>query len=154
MDNEQQRLERAIAALKSGEMAAARQGFSEILRKNPNQIEAWVGLSLSTSSVEQRKEYLEHALRLDHAYARSALAYLNQMPTPQESNPPSSPEPVKDTPKQSRWRQNYAELGAVFLVIWIAFAGLFFFYNQQSRLDAPVAVPEGRYVFIDFYADW
>ncbi len=156
MDNEQQKLQRAIAALKSGEMTTARQGFSEILRANPNQVDAWVGLSLSTNRPEQRKEYLERALRLNpkHAYARSALARLEHAITPREPDAPANPETDKNIQKQRRWQRIYVELGAVFLVICIAFAGLFFFYNQQTRLDAPVAAPAGSYVFIDFYADW
>jgi Tfp pilus assembly protein PilF len=147
MDSEQQKLKRAVAALKSGDKAAAWKLFAEILRENPNQAEAWVGLSLSTSRLNRRREYLERALRINpnHAYARSALARLENSP-------------AQSVKIQRKWLGVYAGIGAVFLILCLALAGLGYFTNQQTQAERmaslPVQVASNQHVFIEFYADW
>ena len=95
---DRQKLESAVAALKTGNKTAARQIFSEILRQNPDCDDAWVGLALCADDPQRRKELLQRALRLNpaHAYARSALARLDGVP---------APPPAKDPKIQRRWME-------------------------------------------------
>jgi ferric-dicitrate binding protein FerR (iron transport regulator) len=161
MESEQQKLKGALAALKSGDKAAAWKLFAEILREDPNQADAWVGLSLSTNRLERRREYLERALRLkpNHPYARSALARLDNPVT----SHPKSPLPVvapnaKNPQTQRKWLEVYAGIGAVVLVLCLALAGLGYFVAQQGQAarvaSLPIQTDPNQHVFIEFYADW
>ena len=161
MGSEQQKRKHAVAALKSGDKAAAWKIFAEILHENPNQAEAWIGLSLSTSRLERRREYLKRALRLDpnHTYARSALARLDNPATlhPKSPLPVVAPN-VKNPKTQRQWLEVYAGIGAVVLVLCLALAGLGYFVNQQTQAarvaSLPVQTDPNQHVFIEFYADW
>jgi hypothetical protein len=134
--------------------------FIEILNDNPNLDDAWVGLSLCTSRPERRKQYLMRALRVNpaHAYARSALARLEQIPAPQKAVVVPAPPPTKDPRVQRRWMEVYIGLGLAALLLFGLIAGLGFMLNQQAQAarveSLPVELTSNRYVFIDFYADW
>ncbi len=160
MDSERQKLEEAVTALKTGNKTAARQLFIEILRNNPKQEDAWVGLSLCVNSLAKRKEYLSRALRANpaHVYARSALARLERIPAPQKAVATPVPTPEKEPKVQRKWMEVYIGLGLVVLVLFGLMAGLGFVLNQQAeaaRIESlPVELTSNRYVFIDFYADW
>ena len=160
MDSERQKLEDAVTALKTGNKTAARELFTEILRNNPKNDDAWVGLSLCVNSLEKRKEYLTRALRANpaHAYARSALARLERIAALQKAVVVPVPLPPKDPKVQSKWMEVYIGLGLVVLVLFGLMAGLGFMLNQQAeaaRIESlPVELSSNHYVFINFYADW
>lgn len=160
MDSERQKLEDAVTALKTGNKTAARELFTEILRNNPKNDDAWVGLSLCVNSLEKRKEYLTRALRANpaHAYARSALARLERIAAPQKAVVVPVPLPPKDPKVQRKWMEVYIGLGLVVLVLFGLMAGLGFMLNQQAEAarikSLPVELSSNRYVFINFYADW
>jgi tetratricopeptide (TPR) repeat protein len=160
MDSEGQKLENAVALLKFGNKTAARELFIELVSNNPNLDDAWVGLSLCTSRPERRKQYLTRALRVNpaHAYARSALARLEQIPAPQKAVVAPAPPPVKDPRVQRRWMEVYIGLGLAALLLFCMIAGFGFMLNQQAQAarveSLPVELTPNRYVFIDFYADW
>ena len=160
MDSERQKLENAVSALKTGNKTAARELFIEILNDNPNLDDAWVGLSLCTNRPERRKQYLTRALRVNpaHAYARSALVRLENIPAPQKAVAAPVPLPTKDPRVQRRWMEVYIGLGLVALLLFGLIAGLGFMLNQQAQAarveSLPVELTSNRYIFIDFYADW
>jgi len=161
IDSERQSLEDALAALKAGDRKTAGGLFSAILRANPDQAEAWVGLSLCTARPERRREYLQRALRIDpgHVYARAALARLQSVPAPQRPVAAAAmPAPPTDPRVQRRWLEVYLGLGLALLLLFAAVFGMGYFYNQQVQqrriASLPVELNPDRYVFIDFYADW
>lgn len=176
MDQEHQKLQNAAAALKAGDRTTARDILIQVLRENPNQDDAWVGLSLCATSDGQRKECLQRALRINpgNRYASTRLARLETamppaparpMITEQPANTPEAPpKPVKNTKAQQKWTEVYIGLALVAVLIVGGFAALVFVLQGQTRQtqtiqtsqtnDNPPAASSTEYKFIDFYADW
>lgn len=147
---DEQKLKSAVLALKAGDKATARDMFREALRENPTLEDAWIGLSFCAETPEQRKSCLQRALGINpnHAYARSALARLEQT---QQPTTPSSEQPA---PIKKSWTGN--QIFAVFLGMILCaaclFGGLIIVENQQKSPERVLA--NGRLQFIEFYADW
>ncbi len=88
-------LNKAIAALKAGERARARALLADLLRNHPDNLAAWLWLSETLDSVEQRRSCLERVLALSpgHPVALRGLAKLDAPPplaAPHPELPPSS----------------------------------------------------------------
>jgi|GEM_PF-806169 len=141
-------LQQAYLWLKSGNRDKARALFLDVIDQNPEEAEAWVGLSFCVYTVQERKKCLERALGVDpgHRYARAALARLEAVGVPVA--PPVSPG------KKSGAAVVYWSL----LFVALCFGGvvlLTFLYEKPFSPPAEVAALQpGQYLFIDFYADW
>lgn len=141
-------LQQAYLYLKAGDRNRARALLLDVIDQNPNEPEAWVGLSFCVYTVQERKKCLERALRVapDHRYARAALARL------QAAEAPSAP-PVPAGKKNSPVAV-YLSL----LFVAVCFGGvvlLAFLYEKPISPPADVAALQpGQHLFIDFYADW
>jgi Tfp pilus assembly protein PilF len=160
MEDERRKLESAVEALKAGNKKTAQKLFVEILNDNPEQEDAWVGLSLATNHPERRVQYLRRALRINpnHTYARLSLARLAKESEPPRPATTSVPARPKDPVTQRKWLEVYIGIGLAILVFFGALAGLAFLYDQQAQAERiaslPVELTGNRYVFIEFYADW
>lgn len=138
-------LQQAYLFLKAGNRDRARDLLLDVIDKNPNEAEAWVGLSFCVHTVQERKKCLERALRIApaHPYARAALSRLEAVDQP----------PVPAGKKSS--------LVAVYLsllFVAVCFGGVVlaaFLYEKPFSPPAEAqALQPGQYLFIDFYADW
>jgi len=71
-------LEQAIQAIQSGDKDTGRRLLAQVLRADPTNVEAWLWMSDSVDSDEQRRDCLQHALALDpqNLAAQSRLANL------------------------------------------------------------------------------
>jgi len=90
-------LQNALVAAKSGDEEEARLILAEFLRREPDNVPAWVLLSKLAASDVQKAAFLRKVLNLDphHAYARQALQELGQAPPPVITNVSrSQPEPA------------------------------------------------------------
>jgi thioredoxin 1 len=143
-------LQEAYLWLKAGDRARARVLLMEVIEQNPDEAEAWVGLSFCVHTAWERKKCLERALQAEpgHRYARAALARLEAVNAPAAS--PSSALAGKK-----------GGLAAVYwslLFVVVCFGGvilLAFLYEKPFSPPAEVAALQpGQYLFIDFYADW
>ncbi len=141
-------LQQAYLWLKAGERDKARALLLDVIDKNPEEAEAWVGLSFCVYTVQERKKCLERALRVDsgHRYARAALARLEGAGVP-AANPTS---PGK--------KRSAAAVYWSLLFMAFCFGGVVLFallYEKPFSPPAEVAALQpGQYLFIDFYADW
>lgn len=83
MDNN---LQEAITLIKSGKKKEGGQILSEIVKKEPRNIDAWLWLTSCVNSNEQRIFCLKKVLEIDpnHNMARSALSKLQQPEQPSE----------------------------------------------------------------------
>ncbi|PWH15240.1 MAG: hypothetical protein DDG60_06385 [Anaerolineae bacterium] len=141
-------LEQAYLWLKAGYPDRARPLLTQILQQNPQQAEAWIGLSFCVESLQERKECLQHALHAapQHPYARAALARLE---TPSK---PLSSLPTKQQP-EGMWM---VYLSLALMVLCLGTVAGFVFVNEKPA-SAPLEMPTlqaGEYLFLDFYADW
>lgn len=141
-------LQQAYLYLKAGDRNQARALLLDVIDQNPNEAEAWVGLSFCVYTVQERKICLERALRVDseHRYARAALARLAAVDSPSATPVPAG---KKNSPVA-------VYLSLLFVVV--CFGGvvlLAFLYEKPFSPPAEVAALQpGQYLFIDFYADW
>lgn len=64
------------AALLAGDAFTARQRFRQALERDPERVEAWVGLAGSVRPYREKREHLQRALAIDptHTEARAGLA--------------------------------------------------------------------------------
>jgi tetratricopeptide (TPR) repeat protein len=160
MEEERRKLESAVEALKVGQKKTAQKLFVEILNDNPEQDDAWVGLSLSTSHPERRIQYLRRALQINpgHTFARASLARLEKQAEYQQPAIASVPPTPKDPVTQRRWLEVYIGVGLAILIFFGALVGLALLYDQQAQAariaSLPIELTGNRYVFIEFYADW
>lgn len=138
-------LQQAYLWIKAGQRERARAALLDVIDKHPNEAEAWVGLSFCVYTVEERKNCLERALRIDpeHPYARAALARLQAVDR----------HPIP-TGKKSSLAAVYLSL----LFVAVCFGGVVlaaFLYEKPLSPPAKAdALQPGQYLFIDFYADW
>ena len=88
-------LVKAINLLKSGDKQSAVPLLANVLKKEPNLVQAWYLLGLAMDSEAQKIKAFKQALKLDpeHAKARQALAKLETPPPPPEITPEPEPEP-------------------------------------------------------------
>lgn len=79
-----QELRDALLAARDGDEPRARLILAEYLRRDPDNVAAWVLLSKLAPSNGQKAAFLRKVLDLDpsHAYAREALQQLGQAPAP------------------------------------------------------------------------
>jgi hypothetical protein len=154
---EEQKLQRAILALKSGDKPAAKEIFSETLRENPLLEDAWVGLSFCAETIDQRKGCLKRALDINpnHAYARSALAQIEKAQQPINLSPtPAAQKALPDrTNKAWTGNQVFAAFLGIILFAVCMFTALAATLNQQQSQNRLVA-NTGKTQFVEFYADW
>lgn len=75
-----EQLARAAAAIEAGNMSEAHVLLAQAIKANPNDVDAWLLLSQTAGSVEQKKTFLKRALIVDpdNATARQRLAELDQ----------------------------------------------------------------------------
>lgn len=138
-------LQQAYLYLKAGDRNQARALLLDVIDQNPNEVEAWVGLSFCVYTVQERRKCLERALRIDpeHRYARAALTRL------EAADQPHVPAGKKSSPVVV-----YLSL----LFVAVCFGGVVlaaFLYEKPFSPPAHVAdLQPGQYLFIDFYADW
>lgn len=153
---EEQKLQRAILALKAGDRPTAREIFKEALRENPTLEDAWIGLSFCVESTDQKKSCLQRALAINpnHAYARSALARIEQTERLSALSPlpKTQKEPLGRANKSWTVNQIFAAYLAIMLCAACLFGGLMILQNQQKSPEKVMA--NGRLQFIEFYADW
>jgi hypothetical protein len=88
-------LVKAINFLKTGDKQSAVPLLANVLKKEPNLVQAWYLLGLAMDSEAQKIKAFKQALKLDpdHAKARQALAKLETPPPVPESVLESEPEP-------------------------------------------------------------
>jgi len=180
MDTERQKLESAAAALKTGDKNTARDILIQLLKENPQQDDAWVGLSMCATSTGQRKECLQRALRINpnNKSAKLGLARLEAVaPThhpmlmvqpPPVSASNTQPKIAEQAPKRNQgWGEVYTGLALVLIVLVGGITALVFMLQgapdkpqtARTKNDSPansavvVSAPT-TYTFIDFYADW
>lgn len=141
-------VQQAYLWLKAGDRERARVLLLEVIEQNPDEAEAWVGLSFCVYTVPERKNCLERALRLDpkHRYAQAALARL------QAAEVASMP-PILAEKKNSTLA---VYLSLLFVVVCLGGAALLAFLYEKpfSPPAAAAALEPGQYLFIDFYAVW
>lgn len=100
MDNT---LQRAIALIKSGNKKDGGQLLAEIVKKDPQNVNAWLWLSSCVNTDEQRIYCIKKVLAIDpnHNVALSALSKLQktELPTEKEivGEPKESQQPISDT---------------------------------------------------------
>jgi tetratricopeptide (TPR) repeat protein len=100
MTDNQNLFDQAVAAAKQKDLATARTLLKQLLKQEPNNIDAWL---LGAYVVESRSDAIrcyERALQIDpnHAYAKQKLAELNSLPP--ESAPVKPPsQPAASQPK-------------------------------------------------------
>lgn len=164
---DEQKLQRAVAALKSGDKPTAMEIFKEALRENPSLEDAWVGLSLCLENTDQKRSCLQRALAINpnHTYARSALARLEPA---QRLNTLSQPPKVHKIEPQGRANKGIGnQIFTIFLGLMLiaicCIGGLALMEELQksmSQVNEPVAqqpsnqnVVKDRYRFYEFYSD-
>lgn len=76
-----QLLQQGRAALMAGDSFTARNAFREATERNPQLVEAWIGLSASVPILSEKEQYLQRALALDpgNSEAEAALQYVRQL---------------------------------------------------------------------------
>lgn len=174
---EEQKLQRAILALKAGDKPAARAIFSQALRENPTLEDAWVGLSFCAETIDQKKGCLKRALGINpgHSYARSALARIEkaQEATNSSLTPVMQNEPPVWANKPPKGNLIFVVFLGVICLVACLFASLVSSQfsgglRAQPQLEPThlVAAPNqpkaqnriltntGRPQFVEFYADW
>lgn len=99
----------ALEAAKSGNADKARVMLAEHLRREPDNVPAWVLLSKLAKSPVQKAAFLRKVLDIDpdHAYARQALEELGQAPAP-VVNADAGP-PVEEVPEEEPSEQPAAQ---------------------------------------------
>lgn len=95
----------ALEAAKSGNQDKARVMLAEHLRRDPDNVPAWVLLSKLAKSPVQKAAFLRKILDIDpdHAYARQALEELGQAPAPvvnAGAQPPAEEAPEEEPSEQ------------------------------------------------------
>jgi tetratricopeptide (TPR) repeat protein len=96
MTDNQNLFEQAVAAAKQKDFATARRLLKQLLKQEPNNVDAWL---LGAYVVESRPDAIrcyERALQVDpnHAYAKQKLAELQALPPePAPEKPPTPPAP-------------------------------------------------------------
>ncbi|MFW6097213.1 MAG: hypothetical protein ACOC9Z_04020 [Chloroflexota bacterium] len=95
----------ALEAAKSGNQDEARVMLAEYLRREPDNVPAWVLLSKLAKSPVQKAAFLRKVLDIDpdHAYARQALEELGQAPAPvvnAAAEPPAEEAPEEEVSEQ------------------------------------------------------
>lgn len=95
----------ALEAAKSGNPDKARVMLAEHLRREPDNVPAWVLLSKLAKSPVQKAAFLRKVLDIDpdHAYARQALEELGQAPAPvvnADAGPPAEKMPEEEPSEQ------------------------------------------------------
>jgi hypothetical protein len=94
MTDNQNLFDQAVAAAKQKDFATARTLLKQLLKQEPNNLDAWL---LGAYVVESRSDAIrcyERALQIDpqHAYAKQKLAELNSLPPePAPVKPPGQP---------------------------------------------------------------
>jgi thioredoxin 1 len=166
-------LHKAIGLLRAGDKRAAQESFMAVIESDPNCADAWVGISFCVSNPDQARLCLKRAVRLDpnHAYARQALARLDEARTARAQAPRQvetlAPQ-EEATPKKGGWGW-VAVFSSFFFLCVVVVGGLAALSMlQQAQASPPgrslvaqttpavqkVAQTGGPYTFVDFYADW
>lgn len=99
------KLKQAIAATRAGQSKEAQILLTQVLKENPNQVQAWYLLSLLVDSPAKQQAYLQKVVALDptHEKAQELLAQSQSTsapapPTPVEKHPtPPPPAPALPT---------------------------------------------------------
>ncbi len=101
--------QKGVAAVKSGDRAAARQLLTAVVRESPEHIQAWLWLSAAVEKDEERAYCLRQVLKVDpdNPSAAAGLARLAAKRRPEvepappaqpASEPPLAPQPVEEAP--------------------------------------------------------
>jgi thioredoxin-like negative regulator of GroEL len=162
------KLQDAILLLKAGNKIQARQLLAEVLREDPAQAEAWIGLSFCVDTSEQRRDCLARALAInpDNQYAKSAFARLGQSQPATALEPALQPAQVlspANLPQSAAktWSQKQVTTALIGIILTVLFIlvviGLVVSANaggMEVASDGSLQNTSGKYQFVEFYADW
>ncbi len=105
----------ALDLSRQGYKTAAMGIIADVLKRDPEDVEAWAALAQIVDDKEQKRDSLQRILLLTeegsmHTWANEQLALLDQPGAPAPSAAPIAPAPAPSEPSEDDWSQMLDEL--------------------------------------------